>query len=548
MFDLALQCSDAPNAFLGIFDFSIAPPLLFYAYVPISAIALLLGVFVLINDTYSYRSKLLLSLSVVFSLLLANEILQWIAAPVSLVQFGWEMVPFFRVAAAVLTVWFVYVFCNGRGLPFYQQIILSSFLVVVTLLLGTRANIVFFDLNNCEGVSGWLWDVTHVLEVISMLWIVGITYGAVKRKGLSREDEVKTLLLGGGAVLFLLIFVAASVWGDFTQVYDVALVGPLGMLLFMIFLTFIIVRYRAFSIKLVGAQALVFALIVLIGSQFFFIHNTTSQIIVAATLVLTGVIGINLVRSVKKEVALREHVEKLAEELQDTNERQEGLIHFIGHEVKGFLTKDAGSFAALLDGDYAPLPEALKPFVDSALIESRQGADAVASILKASNLKKGTVTYSKALFDLKALVAEAVEKERMVAEHKGLTLTYTAEGGAFQYSGDRAQISDHVLRNLIDNAINYTPTGSVAVTLSRAANSIIFSVKDTGVGITDEDKRRLFTEGGHGKDSQTINAHSTGYGLYIAKRITEAHGGTIRVESEGQGKGSEFIVEFPSVA
>lgn len=545
--NFALQCSDAPNAFLGVFDFSIAPPLLFYAYVPISVIALLLGIFVLVNDKYSYRSKLLLLLSGVFVSLLANEILQWIAAPVSLVQFAWELVPFFRILVAVVTVWFVYVFSNGRGLPFYQQIILASLLIAVTALLGTQANILYFDLNNCEGVPGWLWDTTHAFEALAMLWIASITVFSIRRTTITKTEKIRDLLLGVGAVLFLAIFVSASVWGDFTKVYDVALVGPLGMLLFMIFLTFIIVRYRAFNIKLVGAQALVLALIALIGSEFFFIQNTTSQILIAVTLVVTGIIGINLVRSVKKEVALREDVEQLARELESTNERQEGLIHFIGHEVKGFLTKDSGSFASLLDGDYAPLPETLRPFVQSALVESRQGADAVASILKASNLKKGTVTYAKAPFDLKALVAATVEKEKLFADRKSLTLTFTPAEGDFTMTGDASQISDHVLRNLIDNAINYTPSGSVTVSLARSASALIFSVKDTGVGITDEDKKRLFTEGGHGKDSQTINAHSTGYGLYIAKRIVEAHGGTIRAESAGQGQGAEFIVEFPLV-
>jgi signal transduction histidine kinase len=52
-------------------------------------------------------------------------------------------------------------------------------------------------------------------------------------------------------------------------------------------------------------------------------------------------------------------------------------------------------------------------------------------------------------------------------------------------------------------------------------------------------------EGGHGKDSQRINAHSTGYGLYIAKNIILAHGGTIRAESEGERRGSTFVVELP---
>ncbi len=237
---------------------------------------------------------------------------------------------------------------------------------------------------------------------------------------------------------------------------------------------------------------------------------------------------------------------RLKQELEETNERQETLIHFISHEVKGFLTKDEGAFAALCDGDFGPLPDTLRPFVCDALVQSRQGADAVGNILKASNLKKGTVTYTKAPFDLKALVAEAVEKAKPTAEKKGLALTFTADDASYQMTGDKVQINDHVLRNIIDNSIAYTPSGSVAVSLKRAGTKIVFAVKDTGVGITEEDKKRLFTEGGHGKDSQKVNVHSTGYGLYIAKQITEANEGIIRAESEGAGKGSTFVVEFPA--
>ena len=240
---------------------------------------------------------------------------------------------------------------------------------------------------------------------------------------------------------------------------------------------------------------------------------------------------------------------RLKKELEAANERQEGLIRFIGHEVKGSLTKDAGAFASLSEGDFGVLSEAQKAFVDHALVESRGGADAVANILKASNLKKGTVTYTKESFDLKTLAEAAVERTRSAAERKGLVLSFTADeaGAPYSLTGDAAQISDHVLRNLIDNAINYTPSGSVVVSLKReGVGKLVFSVKDSGVGITEEDKKRLFTEGGHGKDSQKVNVHSTGYGLYIAKSIVEAHSGTIRAESEGAGKGSTFVVEFPA--
>ena len=99
-----------------------------------------------------------------------------------------------------------------------------------------------------------------------------------------------------------------------------------------------------------------------------------------------------------------------------------------------------------------------------------------------------------------------------------------------------------------DAAVFHCEDDLRAVSLKRDGTKIVFAVKDSGIGITEEDKKRLFTEGGHGEDSQTVNVHSTGYGLYIAKQIAIAHGGAIRAESEGADKGSTFIVEFPVAA
>jgi signal transduction histidine kinase len=70
-------------------------------------------------------------------------------------------------------------------------------------------------------------------------------------------------------------------------------------------------------------------------------------------------------------------------------------------------------------------------------------------------------------------------------------------------------------------------------------------VKDSGIGITPEDKKNLFTEGGRGKDAVRVNVDSTGYGLYSVKLIVDAHNGKAWGESEGVGKGSTFFVELP---
>ena len=71
------------------------------------------------------------------------------------------------------------------------------------------------------------------------------------------------------------------------------------------------------------------------------------------------------------------------------------------------------------------------------------------------------------------------------------------------------------------------------------------TIQDTGVGINPIDRSRLFTEGGSGINSLKINVESTGFGLYIAKKIVDEHKGRVWVESEGEGKGSTFFVELP---
>ena len=384
------------------------------------------------------------------------------------------------------------------------------------------------------------------IVAVGLVFLALVVFSRKFRKAVGETRRAISRVLTGTAITFVLIIffnlVLATVFVNPRYVP----LGALFMFPFVAFASYAILREHLFNVKVIATSALVFILAVVSFGEIIFSDTLPLMLFRTSVFVLVLVFGINLIRGVLREVEQREKIQKLAEELQETNERQEGLIHFIGHEVKGFLTKAEGAFASLTDGDFGALPEELKPFVTHALAETRQGVDSVATILKAANLKKGTVTYVKEPFDLKALATEAVEKAKLSATQKGLALTFTADDASYQMTGDKAQMSDHVLRNLIDNAVNYTPSGSINVSLKREGAKLVFAVKDSGIGITDEDKVRLFTEGGHGKDSQTVNVHSTGYGLYIAKQITEAMGGTIRAESEGAGKGSIFTVEFPA--
>ena len=235
----------------------------------------------------------------------------------------------------------------------------------------------------------------------------------------------------------------------------------------------------------------------------------------------------------------------LYEQLRLNNEQQATLIHFISHQVKGFLAKSRNVFSLFLQEDYGPLPEYLKIPTKEGLDSGTKGVETVQEILNAANFKKGTVEYKSEPFDLKKVLLPIIEDQRKIAEERGLSFgIHINENDNFEIKGDAEQIG-HALKNLIDNSIKYTMVGGVDVSLTKNNGRILFFVKDTGVGIDPTDRPQLFTEGIRGKNAMKVNVESTGYGLFIVKKIVEAHKGRVWVESDGPDKGSVFYIELP---
>ena len=85
-----------------------------------------------------------------------------------------------------------------------------------------------------------------------------------------------------------------------------------------------------------------------------------------------------------------------------------------------------------------------------------------------------------------------------------------------------------------------------AVSPAKTNTTIRLSVKDSGIGVSAQDKDHIFTEGGRGEASQKVNPDSTGYGLFIVKGIVTAHGGRVWFESDGAEKGTTFFIEMPA--
>ena len=326
------------------------------------------------------------------------------------------------------------------------------------------------------------------------------------------------------------------------------------MPVFMAFLAYLIVKYKTFNIKLVGAQALIIAMVALVGAQFFFIQTNTNRILTAITLIILGIIGINLIRSVKKEVAQREKIERLAEELATANEKLKELdqlksefLSLATHQIRAPLTAIKGYSSMLVEGDFGVLPEKAKGSVQTIMKSCQNLIDIVENFLNISRIEQGRMIYDKTVFDVAELVKEEVNEIKPNIQNSGLTLEINiADNFSAKVNADRNKIKQ-VIGNVIDNAIKYTPHGSINISASQDGNRVKIAIKDSGVGINSTEVGKLFAKFSRTKDAHKTNVRGTGLGLYIAQKMTQAQGGDIKVSSEGLGKGSTFTIELPVV-
>jgi signal transduction histidine kinase len=334
------------------------------------------------------------------------------------------------------------------------------------------------------------------------------------------------------------------------QILNIYPFGNFLVLLYLFFMSYGVLKYKFISKKIVSAQLLVGAIVLVFFFNFLQMLQTGSTAtqesiwIGLLLLVLVSIFGVLVVRGVYREVAQREKIELLAKNLESANKAQAETMNFITHQIRGIFTDTKAGLAAIIEGDFGTVPDTMKDMASQMLQSQNRGVGEVEAFLKADRIDNGTVKYEMKPFDFKQMVIQLAEQEKARAESKKLQYEVHISDGDYAIYGDQTYLGQ-VVSNLIDNAIRYTPTGSVEIALARKDDQVIFSVKDSGVGVNEEDGKKLFTKYGHGKDSRRINTESNGLGLFIVKGVVDGHHGKIWYESAGAGKGTIFVVELP---
>ncbi len=518
-----------------------------YSHLIPAVATLILGLFAYLRAESRLKAGLFFCFSLVFAAWLIGDLVVWTADSYYLVAALWAPLDLIEISFFLLLFAFVYADLFPETLPrwFNPTLILVAGIPFALTILGQ--SVLEFNQPQCEMLNNRFLENYKLLveaAVIFATLILGVARIIATRN--NRSEQVRVALIAFSVFLFMGIFGGSEYIANTTYVYEINLYALFSLPIFVLMLTAAIANFGTFKLGEAGVRVLFYVFLLLAGTQFFFVQNVTGFLLASMSFAVVLTLGFLLFRVSEREIHQRELIQKQEQELEVVNKQQEGLLHFISHEIKGYLTKNEAGFSSITSGDYGEVPAPLKTMSESALQDTRKGVDTIMNILDASNLKKGTVTYTNKPFDLCVATQDIVSDLQPSAREKNITMSFNKLAGEkCAIVGDEEKIRRHVIRNIIDNSIKYTPHGEITVGLESLPRAIRLTVSDTGVGITPEDMRHLFTEGGRGTNAVKVNVHSTGYGLYIAKAIVEAHGGKIWAESEGKDKGSRFIVELP---
>ena len=518
--------------------------LAYYSHLIPIFFSMFLSTLVFLKARKNILSKIFLVFATVFSLWLIGDLIAWTSSNYYLIYASWSLLDYLEIIFYVLGLYFTGVLVNKYDLSLLSKILLFIATLVPLFITITQKSVTGFNYPVCEAFnSDFLGQYKLYLEIL----ILGIVFMLMLVPFMKKETIAvrKThLVVLGSMFLFMAVFGTTEYLASVTGYYEMNLYALFVIPIFLMAMTYSVFNLDIFNLKILSTYFLVFGFLILIGSQFFFVVGTSNKLLTVLTLVLSVGFSSLLFRNLRRESEQRIHIEKLNIELGNLIKQRESLVHLVTHKVKGAFTRSKYIFAGMVDGTFGEISAEIKKRAQQGLESDNSGIQTVDLVLNVSNMQTGKVKYEMQPINFKDIATKSISEKMMGAEAKGFKIENDLKEGNYGMSGDAFWLKE-AINNLIENSIKYTQAGKITVSLENRGKNMLFSVKDTGIGITDEDKKNLFTEGGRGKDSMHINVDSTGYGLFSVKLIVEAHKGRVWGESGGSGKGSQFYIELP---
>jgi signal transduction histidine kinase len=289
------------------------------------------------------------------------------------------------------------------------------------------------------------------------------------------------------------------------------------------------------------------------GSYILAVLATLATILYATTYMATTISGELRMRQ-RQVVQLSQRLlhektgelEQASNEIAKLEEERSRFLGFLGiaaHDLKAPLTAIQGFLWVMLGGYSGELTDKQRNMLKRSSLRITELLNLISDLLDIPRIETGQIIQEMKEISLRQVVKHSLDDLHSVAEQKGVKLEVELPSVLPKIRGSSPRLQQ-VITNLLDNAISYTPEGVVTIRAREEYNEICVEVMDTGIGIPPEDLPRIFDDFFRGSN---VEIKGTGLGLSITRRIVEAHGGRIWVESPcpESNHGSKFTFTLP---
>jgi signal transduction histidine kinase len=433
----------------------------------------------------------------------------------------------------------------------------TFWLVIVSTLLMMGLNISSYAFTDATRVvngsispsPGWGLIPFGILSTLFSVFAVYLLIKKFRSAVGMQRDQMKLVLAGmlimlGFIILTILIPIIVFSSGAFV------IFTPIYTLIFLGMTAYAIVKYGLFDVKVIATEALTVMIWITLFSNIFVASNPASLAIGVLVFIATVILGMILIRSVRQEVKQREELQRLNQKIEANNKElaelgrfKSELLSLASHQIRSPLAAMKGFISLIIGGAYGPIDPKVKDTLGKVQGSADELIGLINTLLDVRKVEEGKMEYQFEKVDLGEMITHVVELVMPLAQAKNLSLTSIVSPMPVWVNIDKEKFKQ-VIQNLIDNAIKYTPSGFVKISLAQEGAKAIVIVSDSGLGIPATLIPFLFEE--FIRDERVKKEiRGTGLGLYIARKITEAHGGTLVAQSPGEGKGSSFTVTIP---
>ncbi len=250
-------------------------------------------------------------------------------------------------------------------------------------------------------------------------------------------------------------------------------------------------------------------------------------------------------------VTLQQRVEEATRQLRLTNARlklldaaKDDFISMASHQLRTPLTSVKGYLSMVLEGDAGALTPYQRKLLEEAYSSSQRMVYLISDFLNVSRLKTGKFVLELSRANLANIIEEEVRKLELTAASRQLKISYQKPANLPPQQCDANKLRQ-VVMNLLDNAIFYSrPGGTIYVELTHDGRNLILKVKDNGIGVPAAERHNLFSKFFRASNAKKARPDGTGIGLFMAKKVIVAHGGSVIAETT-EHKGSTFGFILP---